>query len=119
MQRIKFLLKAALLTVLLQGSHALAFSQDITWMKGRWNEYSSAPFVLPPVRCANSLQITAVADTSFTGTQTTYFVSDTTIKVAYNCRGSLTHHDMQFYRGDLIYKSNSSQTNYEWNDCSK
>jgi len=117
MQSATVFLKAALLLTFLHGSYVHAFSQDISWMKGLWKEYSGTPYKVPPVKCVNTLQITAVADSAFTGIQTTFFAADTTVRTMYACSGLLTQNNKQFRRGDLVYKKNSNHAGYEWNDC--
>jgi hypothetical protein len=118
MHPIKYLSKAALLFVVLHCSVLCAFSQNLSWIKGLWNEYSGTPYCLPPVKCINALQIGTVADSTFTGLQTTYFAVDTTIQISYACSGVLTHKRTTFYRGNVIYKNNSHEAAYEWNECS-
>jgi len=117
MHPVKCLSKVVLLLVVLQCSVLCAFSQNISWIKGLWNEYSGMPYKIPPVKCINALQITTVADSTFTGLQTTYFTTDTTIQITYACSGLLTKNKKQFYRGKVLYKKNSNQHGYKWNEC--
>jgi len=116
MQAIK-LLRIVVLLLILQGSAVLAFSQDISWMKGLWKEESGTPYRVPPVKCINTLEITTTADSTFNGLQTTFFASDSAIKMAYVCNGLITKEHTQFHRGDIAYQKNSVRKGYEWNDC--
>src|SRR5947209_1614564 len=116
MQAIK-LLKIIILLCILVLYRNISLCQDISWMKGLWKEESGRPYHVPPVKCINTLEITAVADSSFTGLQTTFFASDTAAKVTYACNGLLTQNCIQFHRGDLLYKKNSDRVGFEWNNC--
>jgi hypothetical protein len=86
-------------------------------MKGLWKEENGMPYHVPPVKCMNTLEIAAVADSSFTGLQTTFFAADTTVKVTYACNGLLSKNCALFHRGDQIYKKNSNHVGLEWNNC--
>ncbi|TKK70744.1 hypothetical protein FC093_03360 [Ilyomonas limi] len=113
----KLLVRVILLCIVLQGSSVGTFCQDISWMKGIWKGHSGTPFLVPPVQCINTLQITTADDSTFNGIQTTYFAKDTNIRKMYACNGLLTQSKKQFYRGDVVYKKDSNHRGYEWNDC--
>src|SRR6478752_2989946 len=114
----KLLKIVVLLCVLLYCSQIHVFGQDISWMKGLWKEESGMPYQVPPLKCINSLEITKVTDSAFTGLQTTFFAADTTVRVTYNCNGVLSQNDQLFHRSDIIYKKNSGHEGFEWKNCS-
>jgi hypothetical protein len=116
MQAIK-LLKIVILLCILVLYSIRSFCQDISWMKGLWKEENGTPYHVPPLKCINTLEITAVADSSFTGMQTTFFAIDTAVRVTYICNGLLTKNCAWFHRGDQIYKKNSNLVGFEWNNC--
>jgi hypothetical protein len=115
MQAIKLLKIVILLCILVLYSDT-SYCQNISWMKGFWKAESGSPYHVPPANCMNTLEITAVADSSFTGLQTTFFAADTTVRVTYACNGLLSKNCAQFHRGDQIYKKNSNHVGLEWSD---
>src|SRR4051812_18011946 len=115
-QAIKLIKILTLLCFVLLYSN-ISICQNISWMEGLWKEDSGTPYHVPPVKCINTLEITTVADSSFTGIQTTFFAADTAVRVTYACHGLLTQNCLQFHRGDQMYKKNSNRVGYEWINC--
>lgn len=113
----KLLKIVVLLCIIIHGSQIRVFSQDISWMKGLWKEESGMPFRVPGVKCNNSLEITAVADSTFAGLQTTFFSADTAVRITYACNGLFSQSNKHFHRGDIIYKKSSEHEGLEWKNC--
>ncbi len=117
MNRTKLFTKGALLLIVVVAGCVPVVAQDLSWMKGIWHEERTTPYIIPPVKYIQSLEITAVADSSFAGIQTTFLAKDTAVRISYACTGLLTTKVAQFRRGNLLYKANSSQHDFEWQDC--
>jgi hypothetical protein len=117
MQATKLIKIVVLLCIILHSSQVAVFGQEISWMKGLWKEERGMPYQVPPVKCINNLMITTIADSTFTGLQTTFFADDTSIRVTYACNGMLSRSSKYFKRGNIVYKKNSQYKGFEWNSC--